>query len=763
MQDHEQHRDPNETPAAAAPAQPDAAAPPSLDADADAAPPAPSPAPPPGETGDEAMRVLEEIDEQVDHLRALEADQAQNLDELSEKSRQIIETCDETVAAVIDDDSDDDDEPCEDIPAIRDRLAGDLEPEPPLEPVQLMLSQSEPAAGADRGDRDDSEHDITPASPVEMTVEAVASPVGEDEDPDPPGANGQNGNGPPNATLRGRVAGLEAKVARLELELDATAAARNFARREVEVLEQRMERMRRKQDQHSAQTDEYRSKLSEARDHIGRLIDALEEHTPQLERGAAAVTRAAEQEAEIERLNAELEQLRSAENAEVIAGLTQQVETLQVELEAANSAAELAQSHLAERAAAPAPAAADPEMATRLAEREEQVTVLMREIETLREKLEDSAQEHRSVRSSETKEMEQLRSKVQELRKSLNEARAGEGGPVAADDGQQADFEAALELKTRRIAEIARHLKTRRQRLRRVRQHLRDRGEHPAPTTAAAAPAAPAARNLPEDMEERAAQIRQLEKQRIELAEMRQQLTTDEKKMVRRWARPRAAATLGWLVILALISAGTSWMTTNHFFPATIAAMVQLDARQQNRLPLHEDTAKSWQEWHRALVADPNFQKDLARRFSERKMTAYETPEGVKARLDADLSIGLAAADKMTLTLAGKDPEETKAFLDLLASSITLESRRAVEKRPEAAWAVVHGGTQASGRGASTLNPVPVHDQRLYVAGPMFGVSYVIMLVAVIAIYRRLIKAKRVFDESDDIVLSGAGAFQRAA
>jgi hypothetical protein len=336
-----------------------------------------------------------------------------------------------------------------------------------------------------------------------------------------------------------------------------------------------------------------------------------------------------------------------------------------------------------------------------------------------------------------------------------------EAPPPAAGSGDNAaEALGALREKTRRLGDVARHLKRRRDRLQRLKVFLKEqRRSAPAAPIAPAPSAAPAADSRHSMLEQHIAQMRKLEQKRLELKQAADVLSVKERRMLKRWAAQRAVATIGWLVVIAIATAGGALWAAHRWFPPTLSASVRLEAKSANRGGLTPEETASWQRWHVELIGSDVFRGALADRFLERKIEAYADAEALGHRLTSELAIDTTEPEAIVLTLAGHDGTEISQFLDVLATSIAAESTRQLRSRNGAAWAVVGGERESGGRLAySTLNPGAVGDDRLMWAGIFFGPGYALLLVLVALTYGRLVKAKREFDSDGSLFLDTGSA-----
>ena len=90
----------------------------------------------------------------------------------------------------------------------------------------------------------------------------------------------------------------------------------------------------------------------------------------------------------------------------------------------------------------------------------------------------------------------------------------------------------------------------------------------------------------------RAEQMREIEAQRAQLAEVQRVLAASEQQMIRKWARHRAAVTISCVMMLAAICAVGSWFVAGHVSPPVMAASVALEAHNRAKSPLTGDKAE---------------------------------------------------------------------------------------------------------------------------------------------------------------------------
>ncbi|MHC4414223.1 MAG: coiled-coil domain-containing protein [Planctomycetota bacterium] len=259
-------------------------------------------------------------------------------------------------------------------------------------------------------------------------------------------------------------------------------------------------------------------------------------------------------------------------------------------------------------------------------------------------------------------------------------------------------------------------------------------------TTESAARAAAASRRQAQEIREQWQQVKHTQKS----------LAATEQKMIRRWARPRAVVILGWLAGLAVVAAVASVVAANRFLPPVISASVDLEAKTRFGDPISDEGAAKWQTWHAGMLSDAGFHQTVAKRLADQRIEPYGDVEVLAQRLGDDLTFDVAKPGRLTLILAGTDRHEVTAILDTVATALARESSRQAGKRSDSAIAVVRGERTDGGRlRYATVGKVPIRDQRLIGFVVIFAVFAIVGLLLMTRIYRRLLNAKHVVDESD--------------
>lgn len=524
------------------------------------------------------------------------------------------------------------------------------------------------------------------------------------------------------------LARAQEAIAGRETVLAELASAQAAARQAQEDLEQRLQQARR--SAHEAQA----------------RVEALTADADALRAETAALRTAQAAAADLERRCADLENERESLLAQV-SDLEQRLEDASTASSKAPSAAQVAELsderalllarvvHLETQLTACAQQVQSPDaddhaealraLECRLAELDGECSRL-RDERALADQLRDEAERGVQALEARCRELERAAADAEAQAKTKPVDR-----PAAAAGAADQEFRE----KAKRLAAIARHLKGRQLRLRRYRAAIElRRGE----------PVQREIRGV--DMEKHAAQIRHLEQQKHELADLRRKMSIAERRMIRRWARPRAVATLGWLMLCALVAAGGSWIAASRLYPPMVTASLVLEPKGA-KAAISDDEAIAWRSWHLGLLHDNTFRMSLAKRMADLRLDKWDDEISVGRVLTQDLTHDSIDPRRITLTLAGTSERETLAFLDVLGGAISFESQRQHKRRGEGVWASIAGERREGERiRYATAGEVPIRDERFAKAGPMFGGSLLVLVLLGIGISTHLARVKREFD-----------------
>jgi hypothetical protein len=325
-------------------------------------------------------------------------------------------------------------------------------------------------------------------------------------------------------------------------------------------------------------------------------------------------------------------------------------------------------------------------------------------------------------------QMSSLQAKLQ-----LANARGGDGSSSAASNMQE---------KAKIIQEAAAHLRRRKQRLERVKTLIK-RG------SAGAAPAAA-------DQQDRSRQMRELQEKKESLIEVQKCLASSEQQMMRRWARPRAFATICWLVLLTGIVGVASWVGAGMWQPPTISASVVIEAKTKSGQSHSEADLAAWQTAHQGMLHDGAFITAVSRRLADRQISRFSDATKLELFLKENLTADSDRPGLLRLTLRGTDVALTPVLLDTVATTLTSESAKGVSRRADGIKAGVAGEKAAAGRVEyASLNAAPVKDERFMYAAILFGAGMTAVLFLWAIAYKLMLRSKRVFDKDMGLIDDG--------
>jgi uncharacterized membrane protein (DUF485 family) len=241
-----------------------------------------------------------------------------------------------------------------------------------------------------------------------------------------------------------------------------------------------------------------------------------------------------------------------------------------------------------------------------------------------------------------------------------------------------------------------------------------------------------------------------------ELKRKQDMMAATEEKMRRRWARPQAVVVFGWLVGLAIVVGFVSWLLAGRMFPATIAASVNVEAKSRTGVPVSDEDKADWQRVHTAMLTDGAFQKSVAKRLADQRLDDYGDPDVLAERLKDDLTVDSPKPGAITLTLAGRDPDQTAVLLDSVATSLAMWSSQQAGKRSDGAVAHVRGERREAGQVSyATINDIPIRDRRGLSSVIIFAVGFVVSYFLITRIYQGLLQAKSAMEEEDPVLSDG--------
>ncbi len=535
--------------------------------------------------------------------------------------------------------------------------------------------------------------------------------------------------------LEAKASALQEAQAALDAE-KARAADAEAAQAESErIFDETRSSLEQQLEERSELLSVERANLAKAGEKLRELSQAIQQQGDSFERGMAAIELSARQAEELESCRTKITELEAQVASGGSSGDAAALQDMQARLREVEGALDEA-----ERKAASAPAleAKVQELESALASAQAtggddsasaaRIAELERALADALAKAEASTPDEAAVAT-----IAELQGRIESLEGELVEARRQIEAGVAAETGPRVN---ELRETARRIKVAAKNLQVRRDRLRRARRLMRERG--------------PGEGGGKADYELRARQMREMQQQRQAVLEAQSALAASERKMIRRWSRGRAIVSVTMIFILAAIFAGGSWLAADQFFPAEIAASVTLRAKSRNDQGLTPKEIEQWKQTQSELVRHEAFHNTLLDRLEDRRIDTFGSAAALGAHLADHLTLDTAGENEITLTLTGENPDATMMLLDTLAASLATESAKQVASHRGRARSVIAAEREENGHVRySTLNPIPIMDQRLERAGIIFGGSFTGALLLILIVYLRLARAKRVFDESE--------------
>ncbi len=575
-------------------------------------------------------------------------------------------------------------------------------------------------------------------------------------------------------TMSRRLAGLERSLAaaksaveeatRRTEDSEATAANSRRLGEQVTALEAKLAAAERTDQTQRTEVERLRSELERAREEVSSLRrpgEADEQaRTERLGKAKALEEEAAGLRTRLDRSESECASLRGAleKSRESASQHERRIATLQRQLDHQASQDDAATRLESELAA----------VRGRFDKASKRITELeqsLKDAETSRNGLEAEIAKFRS----QTEPAPQARQEadadaagLEALEASLEQAKAALRERDARIEALAADLRAAressrdasnvevgkLQEKARQLARIANLLRSRRDRLHRLRVALRGRvrqgretavGGSTATESVVARPSGQAALH----------ELRQVQQKREELRQIQKFLADSEVRMVRRWAT-RSAASLAMVVTLFVAGlCAAAWVASDHVWPAPGTASVDMIARGAKGQPLDPRLADEWKQWHAAILADPIFAEEVATRLAARGLSPSDAST-VAALLERDLEIDSDGPGRMRLVLKGEDRRLLPPVLDTVATTLAAESASQAPRRPDRTPAIVIGERARDGRIAySLLDPRPVDEQRVVHAGVLAGSGLAIALAVAVPAAFLLRRVRRVVPEED--------------
>lgn len=240
-------------------------------------------------------------------------------------------------------------------------------------------------------------------------------------------------------------------------------------------------------------------------------------------------------------------------------------------------------------------------------------------------------------------------------------------------------------------------------------------------------------RRASELLQDRFAQVDGLLARRNELAQAYEKIQTERDKLEKRKARTGLAWTMAAFVVMLGILSGLSWIVAEQVTPGRYAATAVLQAEAAGRELTPNDLA-SWQGYMQNLTNDPRFRDEASERMQRRMLTSLGTPGGLASYVEEHLTADSPADGELRLELRGDGAAFTQRALETLVVAMAAEANSTRARRADGAMTKVAFETQ--------LIEGSLDKAKLYTAGMIFGGSALLLLLGYTVLWARMTSAK---------------------
>ncbi len=231
----------------------------------------------------------------------------------------------------------------------------------------------------------------------------------------------------------------------------------------------------------------------------------------------------------------------------------------------------------------------------------------------------------------------------------------------------------------------------------------------------------------------------QLFAQREQLAEAKAALDRKARKVAASASKGKAANIMLASVVTMVILAMLSWYGAGQFAKPVHVASVELGVDPQVT-DLSARQKAAWQQYHEALLDDPQFHELAARRLKQRGYAEFGTPSDVRAMMSEGLIAKESSADgSLTLLYTGAGRERTERVLDTFSGSLSSFANETRDHR-------LDGAATALIQPVST-DPTPIEDPRVNLFAMLFGGSCAFALFGSVILWRRMSRDLTQFED----------------
>lgn len=244
-------------------------------------------------------------------------------------------------------------------------------------------------------------------------------------------------------------------------------------------------------------------------------------------------------------------------------------------------------------------------------------------------------------------------------------------------------------------------------------------------------------------VKEAAEKVRGLDGTRQSLIECQQALEKMERRMVRRWARPKATTHAFMMVLMVLLVAGASYFGVMEFWPVPYVVNAAVEAKGDPGVALNPEQKNAWQDVHVQMIMSDQVLDATAERMRQRGLVEMANREVLDPFFEEHLTYDTSEPGKITFHMTGTNTGETTRLLETYLLAFMSESNASRSLRADRAKTRVLT--------PATADPVPVEDPRLVYAGYTFGGSLATVLLFMTLFYVRLTQVKKVLDIDDEL------------
>ncbi len=380
-----------------------------------------------------------------------------------------------------------------------------------------------------------------------------------------------------------------------------------------------------------------------------------------------------------------------------------------------------------------------------LADREKELSAMRMSLEAQRERLDEEAKaleaEKAEIKEGKAPALSQgvnarlLEDRESELEKSRDAVEADRSRLTAmmeqvrkdredlARERQTLDLDrdrgAAMTAMSQAIDEALAGCKVRRDRLRRVREALRERWVR--------------VEKAKEAIRERARECEKVLAQRETLQRAQKEVEEQSRQVEVRAGKSRAAsATLRYVVAVAILGA-ISWAVAGQVAPRTWVLNATLAADPQDTEGSGAQR-EAWSAHALELAHDPRLIQEAADRLKRRGMAEFANPAALGSHLEGAMDIAPGGPGSLTVSVTDTNLGRAHRRVETYVASFVALANDSRSRLPEQPATLVAE--------SPVKDPAPVNDERLLYAGAMWGAASLLAMFFAWALWARAVKTQ---------------------